>query len=209
MFEKKGLARKPFGALGKVRRSVRTSTWASPARTTSTPVRAGPVRRSRLPARCVPGSGSVTGCLAEEDAVRRHDEVIEVRQGRIGEGIAGLEPAADPLLLEGPCQFLWRERLWRVLQVQARWVESGAWWDSPGVRAARGDWEPDPVDPFAPGASVPGASAPGGPVDDEDLLCEQEVWRVEAACGRVFSRGVYELVHGLGNQTWRLRTVMD
>ena len=46
-------------------------------------------------------------------------------------------------------------------------------------------------------------------VADEDLLCEQEVWRVEAACGRMFSRGVYELVHALGSGSWRLRAVVD
>ncbi|MFC6359020.1 DUF6504 family protein [Luteococcus peritonei] len=145
--------------------------------------------------------------------VRRHDEVIEVRQGRIGEGIAGLEPAVDPQLAEGPSQFLWRDRLWRVLQVQARWVESGAWWDSPGVRAARGDWEPAPQEAFSPHEGAVTAPEPGhaatAALADDDLLCEQEVWRVEAACGRMFSRGVYELVHVLGSDGWRLRTVMD
>lgn len=124
--------------------------------------------------------------------MRRYDEVIEVRQGRIGEGISGIEPTT----VEGPAQFIWRDRLWRVLGVQARWVESGAWWAGPGVRAARGEsWE-DEAEPVG------------------DLLCDQEVWRVEAANGRAGSRGVYELAHRWSgdvpaDDAWQLRAVVD
>lgn len=147
--------------------------------------------------------------------MRRRDEQIEVRQGRIGEGIAGLEDPAAPHLAEGPSQFLWRDRLWRVLLVQDRWVESGPWWDSPQVRAARGEWEQERPAWQLDFTGTEGAGDPAGlpegaaRVADEDLLCEQEVWRVEAACGRMFSRGVYELVHALGSESWRLRAVVD
>lgn len=48
--------------------------------------------------------------------MRRCDDPIEVRLGRVGED-------------EGPGQFLWRNRLWRVLAVQQRWIESGSWWE--------------------------------------------------------------------------------
>lgn len=119
--------------------------------------------------------------------MRRYDEPIEVRRGRIGEGISGIEPTDD----EGPAQFLWRGRLWRVLGVQGRWVESGPWWAGPSVRAARGEsWEAEPE--------------PSG-----DLLCEQEVWRVEAANGREGSRGVYELANAWADDAWQLRSVVD
>ncbi|MEL4504142.1 DUF6504 family protein [Luteococcus sp. H138] len=48
--------------------------------------------------------------------MRRCDEAIEVRLGRVGDD-------------EGPSQFLWRNKLWRVLTVQQRWIESGSWWE--------------------------------------------------------------------------------
>lgn len=47
--------------------------------------------------------------------MRRYDEPIQVRLGRVADD-------------EGPEQFLWRDRLWRVLVVQNRWIESGPWW---------------------------------------------------------------------------------
>ena len=58
--------------------------------------------------------------------MRRYDEAIEVRQGLVGDD-------------EGPAQFLWRRRLWKVIELQTRWVETADWWNSTQVRAARGD----------------------------------------------------------------------
>ena len=49
--------------------------------------------------------------------MRRHDDPVEVRKGLVG----------DPGT-EGPEQFLWRGRLWKVREVVAHWVETGAWW---------------------------------------------------------------------------------
>ena len=43
--------------------------------------------------------------------MRRYDEAIEVRQGLVGDD-------------EGPEQFLWRRRLWKVIELQTRWVET-------------------------------------------------------------------------------------
>lgn len=120
--------------------------------------------------------------------MRRWDEPIEVRRGIVGEGLTGVSS-----VVEGPSQFLWRNRLWRVLDVQSRWVESGPWWNSVGVRAARGDAVTDDDSLLA----------------TDDLLCEQEVWRVEAASGQMFSRGVYELANALSDGSWRLRVVID
>ncbi len=107
--------------------------------------------------------------------MRRYDEMIEVRPGLVG-------------IHEGPAQFLWRRRLWRVTEVQTRWLETSDWWNSPQVRAVRGDLD----------------AAEGG-----DLLGEEEVWRVVASPGRSGEAGVYELAHAWGSGEWRLRRVVD
>ncbi|HOU92857.1 MAG TPA: DUF6504 family protein [Polyangiaceae bacterium] len=59
----------------------------------------------------------------EGAAMRRYDEPIEVR----AEPVAG--PAGDEV---GPAQFVWRRRLWRVLEVENRWFETADWWTKPG-----------------------------------------------------------------------------
>ncbi|WP_420175741.1 DUF6504 family protein [Luteococcus sp. OSA5] len=115
--------------------------------------------------------------------MRRCDESIEVRTGHADRD-------------DAPSLFLWRNRLWRVLEVQSRWVEATPWWEQAGVRAARGDW---------------GDGQEGGGLEAAvvDLEAESEVWRVEAADGRHASRGVYELAHHWGDGSWRLRAVVD
>ncbi len=50
--------------------------------------------------------------------MRRYDEPVEVRSGERGEGW-------------GPLQFLWRRRLWRVVEVETRWKETSDWWTRP------------------------------------------------------------------------------
>lgn len=110
--------------------------------------------------------------------MRRYDEAIEVRQGLVGDA-------------EGPAQFLWRRKLWKVTELQTRWVETADWWNSGQARAARGDNTIVDDDP------------------DGDLLGETEVWRVVAADGRQGNTGVYELARSWGSGAWRLRTVVD
>ena len=56
-------------------------------------------------------------------AMRRYDDPVEVRRGMVGPAAGG----------EGPEQFLWRGRLWKVRDVVAHWVETGPWWQSAGV----------------------------------------------------------------------------
>lgn len=56
--------------------------------------------------------------------MRCYEETVEVVEGR-----------------EGPERFRWRGRLLLVEEVLSRWIETGAWWDAPLVRAARGDDE--------------------------------------------------------------------
>lgn len=108
--------------------------------------------------------------------MRRYDEEIEVRTGLIGSQ-------------EGPAHFSWRRRVWRVSQVQQRWLETADWWRGAQVEAVHGD-------------STEAAGA-------GDLLDEEEIWRVVASAGASAASGVYELAHSWGSGQWRLRAVMD
>jgi len=137
--------------------------------------------------------------------MRRYDDPVEVRRGLV----AG--PGGD---VEGPEQFLWRGRLWKVRGVVAQWVETGAWWQSSGVHAVLGSDEP--------------GDAPAGTLTLErpvgtDLVAEREVWRVEAARGMAFRAvaggqhgtngnegwGVFDLVLDTVDGTWRLARCVD
>lgn len=84
--------------------------------------------------------------------MRRYDDPVETRMGLVS-GV------------EGPEQFLWRGRLWKVRSVVAHWVETGPWWQSTGARA------------------VIGSDDAGGGPSSVDLLGERELWRVEAGRG--------------------------
>ncbi len=59
--------------------------------------------------------------------MRRYDDPVEVRRGRLDE-------AGAPE--QSPVQFLWRGRLWKVRAVLAHSVETGAWWQPDAARAA-------------------------------------------------------------------------
>lgn len=48
--------------------------------------------------------------------MRQYDDPVEVRRGES----------------EGPEQFLWRGRLWKVRAVLAHWVETRPWWQEAG-----------------------------------------------------------------------------
>lgn len=87
--------------------------------------------------------------------MRRYDDPVETRMGLVS-GV------------EGPEQFLWRGRLWKVRAVVAHWVETGPWWQSGGAQAVIGSDEPVVV------STRTGAA---------DLLGEREMWRVEAGRG--------------------------
>lgn len=128
--------------------------------------------------------------------MRRYDDPVEVRRGMVP-GPGGRE--------EGPEQFLWRGRLWKVCDVVGHWVETGPWWQSSGVHAVLGsDDVPDvPADPAVP--AVPA-----------DLAAEREVWRVEAARGLaaagaagVSGRGVFDLVLDWTDGSWQLARCAD
>lgn len=127
--------------------------------------------------------------------MRQYDDTVEVRRG--------LVPAAEGSV-EGPEQFLWRGRLWKVRMVVAHWVETGPWWRSPGAAAVLGG---DDVDP----------TTGGKPASVHDLLAEREVWRVEAARGQAAAtgagqgpgHGVFDLVFDWPGGGWLLTRCLD
>jgi hypothetical protein len=117
--------------------------------------------------------------------MRRYDDPVEVRRGMVGG-------------TEGPEQFLWHGRLWKVRAVLAHWSETGAWWESAGARAALGTAEES-------------SEAEGGLLT-ADLTAEQEVWRVEASRGRLAAEGgggVFDLVFDWSAGSWRLARCAD
>lgn len=124
--------------------------------------------------------------------MRRYDDPVEVRRGMVHG-------------TEGPEQFLWRGRLWKVYDVVAHWVETGPWWESSGVRAVLGTGE-------ATGATGTGAVAVAV---QHDLASEREVWRVEAARGLAAAtgdapgRGVFDLVFDWAEGSWQLARCVD
>src|SRR3954451_7104579 len=90
-------------------------------------------------------------------SMRRYDDPVETRMGLIS-GV------------EGPEQFLWRGRLWKVRAVVAHWVETGPWWQSGRARAVIGSDEP-------------ASALRSADLCSADLLGERELWRVEAGRG--------------------------
>ena len=131
--------------------------------------------------------------------MRRYDDTVEVRRGQVP-GTGG-----DPV--EGPEQFLWRDRLWKVHTVIAQWVETGSWWQSSSADAARGSEEP------VEGSTDRIGDRAGGSVRARvqtlDLCIERDVWRVEAGRGPGSGRGVFDLVFDWADGTWRLTRCLD
>ena len=110
--------------------------------------------------------------------MRLYDDPVEVRRGET----------------EGPDQFLWHGRLWKVRSVLAHWVETAPWWQSSGARAVIGS--DDPGDTLTAGSS------------GTDLLVERELWRVEAGRGSGATgserSGVFDLSFSWTDGSWQL-----
>lgn len=127
--------------------------------------------------------------------MRRYDDPVEVRRGMVS-GPGGRE--------EGPEQFLWRGRLWKVCDVVGHWVETGPWWQSSGVHAVLGSDMGFDTDTDTGGSAVRTAT---------DLAAEREVWRVEAARGLAATgasgRGVFDLVLDWTDGSWQLARCAD
>jgi hypothetical protein len=123
--------------------------------------------------------------------MRRYADPVEVRQGPVGLGV-------DQGATEGPQQFLWRGRLWKVRAVLAHWVETGPWWQATGARAVIGSEE------------AAAETETRGPIPIGDLLTERELWRVEAGRGRVTPEGepdgggVFDLAFDWADGRWTL-----
>ena len=136
-------------------------------------------------------------------AVRRYDDPVDVRKGRVT-GTGG-----GPV--DGPEQFLWKGRLWKVHAVVAQWVETGPWWQSSGAHAVLGADPADPAD--LTDLTDPAAATGGAAVDTAvrtELAAEREVWRVEAARGMAdLGRGVFDLVFDWADGSWRLARCLD
>jgi Domain of unknown function (DUF6504) len=120
---------------------------------------------------------------------------VDVRRGRVPGPGSGEAPVERPV--EGPEQFLWQGRLWKVHAVLAQWVETGPWWHSSGAHAVLGaeDWND-------------GDRAAGSTLTT-DLAAEREFWRVEASRGLRTDRGVFDLVFDWADGGWRLTRCLD
>ena len=105
--------------------------------------------------------------------MRQYDDPVEVRRGET----------------EGPEQFLWRGRLWKVRAVVAHWVETGPWWQG------------------RPDAAAAVATA------TNDLVAERELWRVEAGRGAQVvgeeNVGVFDLSFDWTDGRWQLVGCLD
>lgn len=106
--------------------------------------------------------------------MQRYDDPVEVRRG---------EPGAFG---EGPDQFLWRGRLWKVRAVLSHWVETAPWWQAQGQ--SMGESTTAPEAPAAEGA---------------DPFVERELWRVEAGRG-ISTSGVFDLSFDFSDGHWQL-----
>jgi hypothetical protein len=144
--------------------------------------------------------------------MRRYDDPVEVRKGRVT-GTGGRP-------VEGPEQFVWKGRLWKVHTVVAQWVETGPWWQSSGVHAVlgaddgadlAGDWADDRTDGRADGRADDRADVGVRTAVQTDLAVEREVWRVEAARGMAVGPGpgVFDLVFDWADGSWRLARCLD
>jgi hypothetical protein len=176
-----------------------------------------PVGATSTPA--LTGSGPGVDERSWGEQMRRYDDPVETRMGQV----AGTE---------GPEQFLWRGRLWKVRAVLAHWVETGPWWQSGGARAVIGSDDasgPSPDDRrSSPDDRRSSPDDRRSSPDDRrsspsrppvDLLGERELWRVEAgrgpggggpapgagdADGATDGGGVFDLAFDWSNGRWAL-----
>ena len=128
--------------------------------------------------------------------MRRYADPVEVRQGPVDQG-------ADQGATEGPQQFLWRGRLWKVRAVLAHWVETGPWWQATGAREV------------IRAEDAAAETETRGRIPVGDLLTERELWRVEAGRGRLTfdgepdGGGIFDLAFDWADGRWTLVACTD
>jgi hypothetical protein len=123
---------------------------------------------------------------------RHYDEPAQVERG-------WLETSTSPT--ESPSHILWRNRLYRVRDVLAHWVETGAWWRSSTVRLLHDGAVP-----------TTGAGERAGSVTVVDTgwdAGEREVWRLEAQAGRSAPVIVLDLALDSATGQWRVLRTHD
>ncbi|MCW2777680.1 MAG: hypothetical protein JWN17_1405 [Frankiales bacterium] len=124
-----------------------------------------------------------------------------------------------------PEQFLWRDRLYVVREVLARWTEAGSWWQGGAVRAlctgdassaASSGLAPLETTPLPPspkwgqrawGEPAPDVGTSVGPASIDDR--ERTWFRVEAGQGRAAGTGVFDLCFDWSANRWSLARVLD
>ncbi len=132
--------------------------------------------------------------------MRIYDEPVDVRRGLVGGE-------------EAPEQFIWRDKLWVVTDLVSHWIETGAWWEQDGVAELLGvraaGWSGSSTPPRGSGLDEPDRRR------GADLLAEREVWRVEAARGRLarflgpHASGVFDLCFDWAGGSWTLARAHD
>lgn len=113
---------------------------------------------------------------------------------------APVEPVNVLRRADEPAHFLWRGRLYAVRSVRAHWFEEHR---SGG---------PSPVGPAPADAGEPAGSAGlRGRPDDGGVRAphDRELWRVEAAAGRMAPTGVYDLCLAWPDGDWTLASVLE
>jgi hypothetical protein len=127
---------------------------------------------------------------------RHYDELAQVECGWAGTA--------------GPAHILWRGRLYRVRDVLAHWVETGAWWRSTAIRSLHDGTVggPDRAESSAMSSAVSPAVSPA--MSSAILLdtgwdaAEREVWRVEAQAGRSAPLVVLDVALDTATGQWRV-----
>lgn len=117
--------------------------------------------------------------------MRQYDDPVTVQRGQVQQQ-------------EAPAHFLWRGQLWRVCEIVSHWVQTGAWWEHAEMQALLGVQDSDSDQPDGCGG-----------VSMDALLAEREIWRVEAARGRLGHRGVFDLSFDWSSGHWRLIGCQD
>ena len=125
---------------------------------------------------------------------RRYDDPVEVRRRD-----------------DEPAEFLWRDRLWVVRAVLARWVETGAWWQAavPAGAGIPGTTLTPAVDSAARNVQ---RELPLNVQRELPLNVERELWRVEATRGRLHGMGVFDLCFdwsATSGTGWTLARALD